>query len=108
MNQTSNSENKLLTSLLKRLRELDQENQLLKAKLTNKSTQNRSHPYFQIKELIIANQEEQQICSLCNCQLDTGSVINSLHLYFCAGDCSLIMEKLIEEIVSTFRQLEKK
>ncbi|WNE40654.1 MAG: hypothetical protein mread185_000111 [Mycoplasmataceae bacterium] len=108
MNQT---DNKLLSSLLKRLQELDQENKNLKEKLTKQaeSITNKNPPhsktYLKIKELILANLEEQQICSLCNCVLDESSVINLIKLYFCNNNnCSLLMEKSIETVLEVLRK----
>src|SRR4051812_33851540 len=106
MNQFPNSENKLFRSLLKRLQELEQENQVLKSKLTE--TQNPTEPYFQIKELVICNKREEQICSLCDCELSASQAVNSLKLYFCAKGCSLFMEKLIDDIIYKFRKERKK
>ena len=104
MNQPLEKENKFLESLLKRLQELDQENRVLKSKLTNKKTQTTREPYLQIKELIIVNKKDEQTCSLCDCELNAGKVVKSLKLYFCAGDCSTFMEKIIDDVIYHLRK----
>lgn len=101
MNQ---ADNKLLASLFKRLQELDQENQILKSKLNKQQSSTNSEPYLRIKELIIANPRQEQLCSLCDCEINAGQVINSLQLYFCANNCSLLLEKAVEEIIYQLRK----
>lgn len=109
MNQT---DNKLLASLLQRLQELDKENKALKEKLNNnKSEENMStnnsfssEPYLKIKELMLANQDEEQICTLCNCELNESKVVNLIKLYFCNNNCSLLMEKVIENAIDILRK----
>src|SRR4051812_38353871 len=109
MNQVP-AENKLLENLLKRLQELDKENKILKTLLKNKQnhsqtqTKTHTHPYFKVKELVIENQEEEQVCSLCNYGLNSEQAINLIKLYFCDNNCSLLMEKLIDTIITTFRK----
>jgi len=108
MNQVP--EIKFIETLFKRLQELSKENQDLKSRLTNKNSQienNNSH-YLANKELIIENREGEQICSFCNYELNSYKFINSLKLYFCSkGNCSLIMEKIIDDVIYQFRNKEK-
>lgn len=102
--------NKFIETLFKRLQELDKENKSLKSKLANKQVQTETHNYhyFKIKELVIENQDNEQICSFCNCELNSNQVVNTLRLYFCAGNCSLLMEKLIDDIIISFRKKGQK
>lgn len=107
-----NQDNKILTSLLKRLQELDQENKELKEKINSKQNSNNSSfsqkkSYLKIKELIVANSEEQQICTLCNCELNEQSAINLLKIYFCNNDCSLLAEKTIDSVINVLRKRTK-
>jgi hypothetical protein len=112
MNQT---DNKLLPSLLKRLQELDQENKELKEKLTSQSSLKSnidnslsSQSYLKIKELLLANQNEEQICTLCDCELDKGKVVNLIKLYCCNNsNCSLLMERAIESVIDVLREQRK-
>src|SRR4051812_38209039 len=109
MNQPITND-KFIETLFKRLQELDKENKLLKTLLNHKQkqsqtqTETHTHPYFKTKELVIENQENEQICSLCNCELNANNSINSLRIYFCGtGNCSLVMEKIIDEVIHHFR-----
>jgi hypothetical protein len=108
MNHVPND--KFVETLFKRLQELDKENKVLKSKLANKQVQTETHgyPYFKVKELIIENQDNEQICSFCNCELNSSQVINMLRLYFCAGNCSFLMEKVVDDIINSFRKKKQK
>lgn len=121
-----NQDNKLLSSLLKRIQELDEENKeivsnlhnmqvenkKLKEKLSNQSNNKansvssfNSEPYLKVKELSIVNQNEEQVCTLCNCELNQSNSINVLKIYFCNNNnCSLLMEKIIENAIDIFRK----
>ena len=109
MNQVP--ENKFVEALFKRLQELSKENQYLKSRLNNKDSlnENNNSHYLANKELIIENAENEQICSFCNRELNSYQFINSLKLYFCSkGNCSLIMEKIIDDIIYQFKNKQRK
>ena len=108
MNRVPND--KFIEIIFKRLQELDKENKVLKSKLANKQVQAEIHNshYFKVKELVIENQDNEQICSFCTCELNSNQFINTLRLYFCAGNCSFLMEKLIDDIIVSFRKKKQK